>query len=337
MSPRYNSQGDYCTVNVSAKQSPSSHRPLGDHHTSPRRDRRHSHTYVRASTPHGDSDEDETIEVMGRTFVLTADPQHRRTFDEFFATYPRESYTNRSHLKQSPYFADPVYIRGSPFESPRARRPSANHSHTRRASSSTPRPTTSWSEATPSRPRPEPRKATQADAERHRIPAGYSLKHWDPTQEPYLLCGSVFDANSLGKWIFDWTVHCEGAGSPLAKVAGDLWLGLITFAKNFDQAEGIAGQIRSSVDREMMRDFVKGGERISEKLRGLLKLCEPRMLKAGKKNSSSLGKNSGVEFVDTLFGRDRELDRTQKFMESIRIFNIRFAANCEEILENPTR
>lgn len=45
------------------------------------------------------------------------------------------------------------------------------------------------------------REATEADATKHRIPKGYSLKNWDPTEEPILLLGSVFDANSLGKWI----------------------------------------------------------------------------------------------------------------------------------------
>jgi hypothetical protein len=45
------------------------------------------------------------------------------------------------------------------------------------------------------------RTATEADAKRHDIPAGYSLKNWDPTEKPIILLGSVFDANSLGKWI----------------------------------------------------------------------------------------------------------------------------------------
>ena len=38
------------------------------------------------------------------------------------------------------------------------------------------------------------------------IPAGYSFKNWDPREEPILLLGSVFDAYSLGKWIYDCTV-----------------------------------------------------------------------------------------------------------------------------------
>ncbi|KAL2044136.1 hypothetical protein ABVK25_012439 [Lepraria finkii] len=49
------------------------------------------------------------------------------------------------------------------------------------------------------------RTATAADAAKHNIPEGFSLKNWDPTEAPIKLLGSVFDANSLGKWIYDWT------------------------------------------------------------------------------------------------------------------------------------
>jgi len=61
------------------------------------------------------------------------------------------------------------------------------------------------------------------------------------------------------------------------------------------------------------------------------------MLKASKsRRSTQLGKSSGVEFVETLFGRDRELEKTEKFMQSVRLWNLRFDANCEEILKAPT-
>ncbi|KAJ3504357.1 hypothetical protein NM208_g16351 [Fusarium decemcellulare] len=53
------------------------------------------------------------------------------------------------------------------------------------------------------------------------------------------------------------------------------------------------------------------------------------MLKAAKRKQSGLGKNAGVEFVETLFGRDRELDKTEKFMQNVRLFNLRFDANSQ--------
>ncbi len=61
------------------------------------------------------------------------------------------------------------------------------------------------------------------------------------------------------------------------------------------------------------------------------------MLKTGRKEESNavLGKNAGVEFVEILFGRERQLEGTEKFMTSCRLWNMRFDANCEEILRNP--
>lgn len=50
---------------------------------------------------------------------------------------------------------------------------------------------------------------------------------------------------------------------------------------------------------------------------------------------ASLSKNAGVEFVNTMFGRERQLEQTEKIMSSIRLWNLRFDANCEEILRNP--
>ncbi|KOS19988.1 hypothetical protein ESCO_005600 [Escovopsis weberi] len=185
---------------------------------------------------------------------------------------------------------------------------------------------------------PQTPKATEADARRHMIPAGYSLKNWDPNEEPILLLGSVFDANSLGKWIYDWTVYCAGANTPIAEMAGELWLLLIKLSGKIKRAEEMIGRVRSAENRETIHDFLGGGERLTDKLRSLLKACEAPMLRAAaKKKSPGLGKHSGVEFVDTLFGRDRELAKTEKFMQSVRLFLLRFDANCEEILHNPGR
>ena len=85
----------------------------------------------------------------------------------------------------------------------------------------------------------------------------------------------------------------------------------------------------------MVEDFIESGERLTDKLKKLLKACETPMLKAGKKHgkdSTQLGKNAGTEFVDSIFGRDRQLESTEKFMASIRLWNLRFDANCEDIL-----
>lgn len=184
-----------------------------------------------------------------------------------------------------------------------------------------------------------PVKATEADAVGAGIPAGYSIKNWDPTELPIVLLGSVFDANSLGKWIYDWTVFHHGASSPMADVAGDLWLLLIKLAGKMKRGEECVTRIRSIDSQEMVEDFLASGSRLWQKFKQLLKTCEQFMWRAAKREGSkgiSMGKNAGTEFVDSIFGRDRELETTEKIMTSVRLWNMRFDANCEDILRRPS-
>lgn len=349
-SPRYNSVGQYSTADVSHKTSSS--RRLSESSPRSKRDRRFSFTYVRASTPYGESDEDEIIEALGHTYVLPAQSRSKNYHHRNSAFLPRDfdddrgRYTNYDDYLQGASNAatyDDYYTReqAAMFQSPQAR-PPTSFGHSRRSSTAVPppRPQTvrpasshrSKPASTPSTP-----KATEADARKHRIPTGYSLKNWDPSEEPILLLGSVFDANSLGKWIYDWTVYHQGPATPISDMAGEMWLLLIQLAGKVKRAEETVGRVRTDDNRDLVEEFIEAGERLTEKLRSLLKACEAPMLKAAKRKQAGLGKNAGVEFVETLFGRDRELDKTEKFMQNVRLFNLRFDANCEEILRNPTK
>ncbi len=60
-----------------------------------------------------------------------------------------------------------------------------------------------------------PVKAIEGDAQSAGTLAGYSIKNWDPNELPIVLLGSVFDANSLGNWKYDWTAKPYSAGSKL--------------------------------------------------------------------------------------------------------------------------
>jgi hypothetical protein len=253
-----------------------------------------------------------------------------------------------------------------------------------------------------------PAKATEADARKHRIPLGYSLKNWDATKEPIMLLGSVFDGNSLGKWIYDWTIYCYGPATQIADVAAELRLLLIQLVGKIKLAEECMGRILKRKNRDMVYDFIESGDRLMDKFKKLLKSCETPMLRAGKRkrkkkkeqtaqvmtvesspnsnatlnaqfdkilpaqvqssgpsstpNTTSLDptlssstssgdkvtikeaasvseseakKMLGKEFVDSIFGRDRQLETTEILMASMRLWNIRFDANCEDILRNP--
>jgi hypothetical protein len=52
---------------------------------------------------------------------------------------------------------------------------------------------------------------------------------------------------------------------------------------------------------------------------------------------AELVKNAGTEFVDSIFGTDTQLEATKKVKAITRLWNLRFDANCEEILRRLTQ
>jgi hypothetical protein len=151
-----------------------------------------------------------------------------------------------------------------------------------------------------------------------------------------MLLGSVFDANSLGKWVYDWTVAYFTGKHPMSDLAGELWVLLIELAGKIKRAEEVVPKIRSLDNKEIVEDFIESGERLTDKLRKILKACEAPMLKSAKNpKDNQLGQSAGVVFVRTLWGRDQQLQKAENFMASVRLWNLRFDANCEEILLSP--
>ncbi|KAG5207113.1 Vegetative cell wall protein gp1 [Trichophyton interdigitale] len=277
----------------------------------------------------------------------------------------RRASTNHYHYPQtsSAAAAAAAAAYDDPLDTPkrsRARRAStftrpthssAHDPYSQSHSASKPKPSAYHSSAShghhaqPAPPKSPPR-ATEADAIHHKIPPGYSIKNWNPKEAPILLLGSVFDANSLGKWIYDWTAFHHGATAPMADVAGDLWLLLIKLAGKVKRADECAPLIRSTEAREMVEDFLESGERLWARFKRLLKACEHFMWKAAKREHAArggspatitMGRNAGCEFVDSIFGRDRELENTEKLMNSVRLWNMRFDANCGELLREVSK
>jgi hypothetical protein len=281
----------------------------------------------------GESDDDDIIFVNGEPIPILKEQTAKKI-------YIRRDYgTNHQYLQEIIIDKD-----GQPviFETTTPREQTPPPRRPRRASAATPqRPTSARKPMSSAKKQPlGHREATLEDAKRYRIPAGFSLKNWDPEEEPILLLGSVFDANSLGKWIYDWTVFHHGPATPISDVAGELWLLLIQLAGKVKRSEECLNRIRNEDNQLMIEDFIESGERLMDKLRKLLKACEGPMLKAGqqhgKKGGVQLGKGAGVEFVDSIFGRDRQLEQTEKLMANMRLWNLRFDANCEDILLNPS-
>lgn len=275
--------------------------------------------------------------------VERADPKPSRRRDSIGGgghSSPRHS-TDFYESKQSAY-AGHRYPRE---EIDTSRTPRPGHSR-RRSSVSTPQRPSTTRPSSSHRSKPPPvaqpaekpvRVATEADRAKHKIPQGYSMKNWDPEENPILLCGSVFDANSLGQWIYDWTVYHHGLAHPTSQMAGRLWVFMIQYTGGLTAAEDEYPRVRSRRNKEIVLEFIESGERLTGTLYGLLKRCEAPMLQSGKrKDPSTLGNNAGVEFVKTLFGPDRELKQTERFMKSADNYIKRFAASCQDIVTNPT-
>ena len=268
--------------------------------------------------------------------------------------YPPPPYHEPQHYRDGSWVADhrkydqvPTH-KPAPTEKPKPQKATVRP---RAASYSTPQKPASQRVRTTSNAKPpppkSPPKATAADAARVGIPAGYSYKNWDPTEEPILLLGSVFDANSLGRWIYDWTVFHHGAATPMSDLAGDLWLLLIQLAGKIKRAEECLPRIRRLDDRDLIEDFLESGDRLWDRFNKILKICEDYMWKVAKKESRkkggsgsatnpAMGAKSGCEFVDSIFGRDRKLEDTEKLMTGMRLWSMRFDANCEDILRHPS-
>ncbi|OQO05716.1 hypothetical protein B0A48_09809 [Cryoendolithus antarcticus] len=287
--------------------------------------RRHTRTsskhYFSTRTPDDHVEADRSDEYLPRYEEYLQRPSPY----EHSQSQHREARADHRRYDQVPIF--------TPAAEPQARPRRASHAS---------KPT--FASATPKRPstatKKEPAKATEEDARKAHVPAGYSYKNWDPNEEPILLLGSVFDANSLGKWIYDWTVFFYGPATPMSEVAGELWLLLIQLAAKIKRAEETMGSIRQTARRDLVDEFLDSGERLWQRFNKLLKICENYMWKAAKKESKdaknvTMGKNSGCEFVDAIFGRDRELERTEKVMTGIRLWSLRFDANVTPILAKP--
>jgi hypothetical protein len=185
-------------------------------------------------------------------------------------------------------------------------------------------------------------RATKEDARRAGIPAGYSYQNWDPREEPILLLGSVFDANSLGKWIYKWTVYHYGHATPLAELANELWILLVQLASKIMRAEEGMSRISDLSNRDIVEDFLESGERLWIRFGKLLKVCEDFMLKGAKERNGDkqplvMGNTSGRDFIDAIFGRDRELEKTEKLLTGMRLWSMRFDANCGDILQHSSQ
>ncbi|PVH73364.1 hypothetical protein DL98DRAFT_576346 [Cadophora sp. DSE1049] len=51
----------------------------------------------------------------------------------------------------------------------------------------------------------QPQSSPSTASKDHRIPPGYSLKNWDPSEEPIIVLGSSVDTNIISTWLKPWS------------------------------------------------------------------------------------------------------------------------------------
>lgn len=178
------------------------------------------------------------------------------------------------------------------------------------------------------------REPTLADAKKHHIAPGLCLKHWDPDEEPILLLTSVFDANSLGKWILDQTTRVYGEDDEMTDLAADFWFEHIKLGGKIKHAKSRLPQIADSSVRQRVKEFIIFGDKLVNKLGGTLKKCEQRVLEVtGLNEIPKLGHKSVVVFIDTFIGRNpAQRDAFDELTQSIREWNNWFDADCAKLL-----
>ncbi|POS86650.1 hypothetical protein EPUL_001474 [Erysiphe pulchra] len=325
-SPRFNSNGQYATA--------SAYPCRRESRAAPRRMRSFSASYP---IPGIDSDDENRYDEYNSTESKNPTYHHE-------CKAPRrpkkKSYNYRGQgCDNSHHYTSQTYISEEEEEEHEERQRNFRnrerpHKHKTRSSSAAPRRPNGVNSA--SHRERKRHQATEEDRCKYKFPSHYSMEFWDPTESPIILLGNVFDANSLGKWVYDWTVSCYGSGSTLGKMAGELWLLLIQLAGKVKRAEECLSWTRSEDAKELLQDFILSGERLNRRLCEILKLCEKPMLSVSEIRGKSyrLGMNAGIVFVETIFGQDRLFFKTEKLMHSMRLWNLRFDANCGEILRS---
>jgi hypothetical protein len=158
-------------------------------------------------------------------------------------------------------------------------------------------------------------------AARRNIPRGFSLRRWDPEEQPFLVAGTAFDANSLGKWIFDWACFAYGRSCPLIDVAGDFWVMLIRLTGGLSGM----GLLKRWEMTESLYEALAVGEKLLSAVAEHVAQCE-RSLRSTKefKQRRKLGQESATAFVKAFLGSDKYLSRTEDITHDMRDWQRRY-------------
>lgn len=153
----------------------------------------------------------------------------------------------------------------------------------------------------------------------YRVPRGYSVRHWDSSEKPIVVGATVFDSNSFGKWIFDWSVFSFGSASRAADVAGELWLGLIRLSAKLSALE--AFQSGSKAERVVKGD----GIALWDCMQSLVRSCQSGTERCIRKDRCFVNSEAvASQFVRNFFRPRGRMDAVERFVRSLRRWEAQF-------------
>lgn len=158
---------------------------------------------------------------------------------------------------------------------------------------------------------------------RYGVPRGYSVRHWDASEKPVVVGATVFDSNSFGKWIFDWSVRLFGSASRAADVAGELWLALIRLS-----GKVVALEASRSGSRAMRR--IKGDAiALSDQVESMILVCEKATQRSIRRTVfSSSSEAVASQFVRQFLGSRSRMEGVVLFIRSVKRWETQFVDLC---------
>lgn len=149
----------------------------------------------------------------------------------------------------------------------------------------------------------------------------------------------MFDACSIGKWIFDSTVNAHDAGTAERDKSEELWFSLIQVTGRLRVSENFISQsvtfesVEQERNVEVVKDFIESGGRLMERFQDLVKSCEKAIYDPDNTDNDDLLGKAGVPFVRTIFISEKYSAKTDSLMQQLRLWNHRWDANCGLIID----
>lgn len=160
-------------------------------------------------------------------------------------------------------------------------------------------------------------------------------KQWGFGDSHFVLFGTYtfFNIESLGKWIYDWTVWEYGKASVEATKAYSLMTYLVQSSKTTQRALESMRWTGDMHERKIFKKFLDSGSDLWAQVKRLFRTCETYATDALREEKRLV--NYGKLFVLALFDKFIQLERTQRLLGDMRVWLNNFDSTGGVSLSNP--